>query len=108
MRYKYQNFRKNMQSETRLAEKTLRERIRAFGLERWDSLSDQQRNLLQKIWGVLTYKWRWQIAMNIPYLAIFLLDRTIPSVHKFDMALIASVTSRLPIPELISKTLGLN
>ena len=97
-----------MQSEGSLEEKTLQQRISTFGLKRWESLSVKQRNLLQKIWGLLTYKWRWQIAMNIPYLVIFVLDRTIPSVHKFDMALIASVTSRLPIPDLISKALGLS
>ena len=100
-------FKRQMQSSNDLAKKPQLEGIRAFGLEQWDSLSDQKRNFLKKSWGLLTYKWRWQIAINIPYLSIFLLDRTIPAVHKFDMALLASISSRIPIPDLISNSLGL-
>ncbi|KGG29646.1 hypothetical protein EV12_0057 [Prochlorococcus sp. MIT 0701] len=40
--------------------------------------------------------------MNIPYLAIFILDRTIPAVHKFNMDLLSSLMARLPIPEFLS------
>ncbi len=96
-----------MHSSNDLAEKTQLERIKALGLEKWDSLSDQKRNFLKKSWGLLTYKWRWQIAINIPYLSIFLLDRTIPAVHKFDIELLSSITSKLSIPDIISNSLGL-
>ena len=61
----------------------------------------------KKAWGVLTYKWRWQIAMNIPYLAIFALDRTVPAVHKFDVALISSITSKIAIPAFITSWFGI-
>ncbi len=84
-----------------------RGRVKQFAELKWDSLSDRQKNYLKKGWGVITYKWRWQIAMNIPYLAIFILDRTIPEVHKFDMAVLNAVVSRLPIPEMISSRMGL-
>ena len=97
-----------MQSKYSIKNDILISRAKDYGNFKWSSLTDNQRTILKKFWGILTYKWRWQIAMNIPYLAIFVLDRTIPSVHKFDMALIASVTSRLPIPDLISKALGLS
>ncbi len=82
-------------------------KISTYALKRWSKLTARQKGWLKKTWSVITYKWRWQIAMNVPYLAIFALDRTIPAVHQFDMNLLASVTSKLPIPELISKSIGL-
>ncbi len=82
-------------------------RIKETLLERWSSLSEGQKNFAKKAWGVLTYKWRWQIALNVPYLALFLLDRTVPSVHEFDMALLASLSSKLPIPAFITAWMGI-
>ncbi len=73
----------------------------------WERLSDSQRNFSKKIWGILTYKWRWQIALNIPYLIIFVLDRSIPAVHSFNLELISAVSAKLPIPEFISSWLGI-
>ncbi len=96
-----------MQSQSGLSEIDVQERIKQFAISNWGKLSDRQRTFAKKAWGVMTYKWRWQIAMNVPYLAIFLLDRTIPAVHKFDMALLASITSKLPIPAFMSSWLGL-
>ena len=83
------------------------EMIKSTSLDKWERLSQRQKSLLKKSWGILTYKWRWQIAMNVPYLAIFILDRTVPGVHSFNMALISSVTSKLPIPETVLLYLGL-
>ena len=83
------------------------ERIKTYGLKKWNHLTEEQKAFLKKGWGVLTYKWRWQIAVNIPYLAIFIMDKSIPAVHQFDMALLASITSKLPIPDFISKAIGL-
>ena len=82
-------------------------RIKQVAESKWESLSDRQKKYSQKAWGVMTYKWRWQIAMNVPYLAIFLLDKTVPAVHQFDIALLASITSKLPIPAFISSWMGL-
>ncbi len=96
-----------MQSQGGLSEVQLKDRIKTFAQERWEQLSDRQKNYAKKIWGVLTYKWRWQIAMNVPYLAIFVLDRTIPAVHQFDMTLLAMITSKLPVPAFVSAWLGL-
>ncbi len=97
----------SMQSQTSLAGLTLKERLKTSFDQRWTRLEPHHQEQAKKIWGVITYKWRWQLAMNIPYLAIFALDRTIPSVHRFDMAILASVTSRLPLPQFISSWLGL-
>ena len=68
----------------------------------WVNLSDLQRSILKKIWSILTYKWQWQIILNAPFLVIWVLDRTIPAVHAFDIKLISS----LPIPITIKTLLG--
>tara|TARA_B100000965_G_scaffold292440_1_gene250296 strand:- start:132 stop:413 length:282 start_codon:yes stop_codon:yes gene_type:complete len=68
----------------------------------WLRLSDSQKAILKKIWAILTYKWQWQIILNAPFLIIWVLDQTIPSVHAFDVKLISS----LPIPMAIKTILG--
>ena len=74
------------------------ENLQAF----WSNLSDSQQTILKKIWSILTYKWQWQIILNAPFLVILILDKTIPSVHSFDMELLSS----LPIPMAIKTLLG--
>jgi len=96
-----------MQSQGNFSEFVVLDRLRQLAESKWESLSDSQRAYAKKAWGVITYKWRWQIALNIPYLAIFLLDRTVPAVHKFDMALLATITSKLPLPAFITSLMGL-
>jgi len=68
----------------------------------WSNLSDSQQAIVRKIWMILTYKWQWQIILNAPFLIIWILDKTIPAVHSFDMKLISS----LPIPIGIKTLLG--
>ncbi len=96
-----------MQSQGDLSGFLSKERIKQTAETKWNSLSDRQKKYAKKAWGVITYKWRWQIAMNIPYLAIFLLDRTIPAVHEFDMALLSTITSKLPLPSFLVSLMGL-
>ncbi len=96
-----------MQSQGGLSEVDFVQRIKQFAGTKWDSLSNNQKTFAKKAWGVLTYKWRWQIAMNVPYMAIFLLDRTIPSVHQFNVSLVVMVTSKLPLPAFVSSWIGL-
>ncbi len=91
-----------MQSQGGISELPLQERIKNFVERTWEKLTDRQKRYAKKAWGILTYKWRWQIAMNIPYLAIFLLDRTVPAVHDFDMNLLHFMVDRLPIPAIVS------
>ena len=97
-----------MQSQGGLSEVGLQVRVTQLAQSNWERLTDRQKAFAKKAWSVLTYKWRWQIAMNVPYLAIFLLDRTVPAVHKFDMALLSTITAKLPITALISSWMGLN
>ena len=70
--------------------------------ELWFNLNDSQKSILKKIWSILTYKWQWQIILNAPFLVIWILDKTIPAVHFFNMQLISS----LPIPLTIKTLLG--
>ena len=70
--------------------------------ELWFNLNDSQKSILKKIWSILTYKWQWQIILNSPFLVIWILDKTIPAVHSFNMQLISS----LPIPLTIKTLLG--
>ncbi len=95
-----------MQSQGGIPNVEIREGIKNFADAKWESLTDRQKAYAKKAWGVITYKWRWQIAMNIPYLVILLLDRTVPAVHQFDMALLATITSKLPIPDFLSSWIG--
>ncbi len=97
-----------MQSKSFLTGISKLERLKEIASAKWEGLGDRQKIYLKKIWGVLTYKWRWQIAMNVPYLAIFALDRTIPSVHQFNVDLLSSVAARLPIPEFMASAIGLS
>ena len=91
-----------MQSPGGLSEVGSVERIKQFAERKWESLNERQKTYAKKALGVMTYKWRWQIATNVTYLAIFLLDRIVPAVHQFDMALLVSITSKLPIPAFLS------
>ena len=68
----------------------------------WSNLSENQKSILKKIWSILTYKWQWQIILNAPFLIIWVLDKTIPAVHTFNVQLISS----LPIPMIIKTYLG--
>ena len=68
----------------------------------WINLTDKQKSILKKIWSILTYKWQWQIILNTPFLVLWILDQTIPTVHSFNMQLISS----LPIPMTIKTMLG--
>ena len=96
-----------MQSQGDFSEVDLKERLNQFAERKWETLTENQKTFAKKIWGILTYQWSWQIAMNVPYLAIFILDRSIPAVHSFDMALLSSITSKLPIPAFISSWMSI-
>ena len=79
-------------------------KLRANLLELWSNLNEQQQSILKKIWQVISYKWQWQIALNSPFLLVWILDQTIPVVHSFDIKLIAL----LPIPSTFKTLLGFN
>jgi hypothetical protein len=91
-----------MESNSAAEQQGLVEKISSNLQEFWSSLSNKQKTILKKIWLVVTYKWKWQIIFNAPFLVIWILDQTIPSVHYFDMQLLSS----LPIPMSIKVLLG--
>tara|TARA_Y100001968_G_scaffold121527_1_gene110568 strand:+ start:346 stop:627 length:282 start_codon:yes stop_codon:yes gene_type:complete len=91
-----------MDSKSALDKNGLVSGIRSNLQEIWSNLSDSQRSILKKVWSILTYKWQWQIILNAPFLVIWILDQTIPTVHAFNMKLISS----LPIPMAIKNLLG--
>ena len=92
-----------MQSQSNLKGLCLQERAQETTLILWNNLTDKQRSLLKQGWGVLTYKWRWQIVLNTPFLILWMLDKTIPQVHNFDMKILSS----LPIPDWMASWFGL-
>tara|TARA_Y100001968_G_C19279233_1_gene678351 strand:- start:183 stop:455 length:273 start_codon:yes stop_codon:yes gene_type:complete len=63
----------------------------------WSTLSESHKSILLKVWKILTYKWQWQIALNSPFIVIWILDKNIPAFHQFDMHLLHS----LHIPEWV-------
>ena len=68
----------------------------------WEELDDSQKLILTKIWKVLTYKWQLQILFNLPFLLWFALDKSIPQVHEFDIAML----SFLNVPEWALSFMG--
>ena len=84
-----------MDSQSILNKNGFFEKIKARFENFWSGLSESQQSILKKVLNVLTYKWQWQIALNSPFLVIWILDKNIPSFHQFDMQIIHS----LPIPE---------
>ena len=91
-----------MDSQTATDKNDISNKVSANLQNFWSSLSENQKSILKKIWSILTYKWQWQIILNAPFLVIWVLDQTIPSVHSFDMKLISS----LPIPMFIKTYFG--
>jgi len=97
-----------MQSRAEISVAKRQEALKQFAERKWESLTDRQKAYTKKAWKAITYKWRWQVAINVPYLAIFLLDRKIPAVHKFDMALLVTILAKFPLPDFIPSGIGLN
>ena len=54
----------------------------------WEELDDPLKTKLMKIWNVLTYKWQLQILLNLPFLIWWVLDKSFPKVHQFDMTIL--------------------
>ena len=68
----------------------------------WKDLDETQKNLLTKIWKVLTYKWKLQILFNLPFLLWLVLDKSIIKVHQFD----ESILNNLNLPDWILPFIG--
>ena len=68
----------------------------------WENLDDSIKNKLMKIWSVLTYKWQLQILFNLPFLLWWILDKSFPKVHEFDV----KILSYLNLPDWALSFIG--
>tara|TARA_Y100001968_G_C19295682_1_gene686510 strand:- start:695 stop:970 length:276 start_codon:yes stop_codon:yes gene_type:complete len=91
-----------MQSQVSLSRKKVLIESKELIESSWEKLDSNQKKIAKKMWKVISFKWQWQIALNAPFLIIWVLDQTIPAVHKFDMKILAS----LPLPEWLSVLIG--
>ncbi len=91
-----------MQSKENLTKNQFQLIIQELVFSNLEKLSLSQKEFAQKVWGLITYKWKWQIAFNITYFLIFILDRSFPKVHQFNIALLSSITSRISMPSFIT------
>ena len=57
-------------------------------LKNWQELDVSLKTKLLKIWKVLTYKWQLQILFNLPFLLWWVLDKSFPKIHNFDMTIL--------------------
>ena len=73
-------------------------------INNWESLDDSQKNIIIKVWKVVTYKWQLQILLNAPFLIYWLLDKQINSFHQFNLEII----SKLNLPEWLISLIGFN
>ena len=68
----------------------------------WAELDDSLKIKLIKIWSVLTYKWQLQILFNLPFLILWVLDKSFPKVHEFD----ATILNYLNLPDWALSFIG--
>ena len=68
----------------------------------WEELDDSLKSKLIKIWNVLTYKWQLQILFNLPFLLLWVLDKSFQKVHKFD----ATILNYLNLPDWVLSFIG--
>ena len=68
----------------------------------WEELDDSIKNNLIKIWNVLTYKWQLQILFNLPFLLWWILDKSFPKVHEFDV----TILNYLNLPDWVLSFIG--
>ncbi len=54
----------------------------------WEELDDSLKNKIIRIWNVLTYKWQLQILFNLPFLLWWVIDKSFPKVHEFDLTIL--------------------
>ena len=54
----------------------------------WELLDDSLKTKLINIWRVLTYKWQLQILFNLPFLLWWVVDKSFPKVHEFDLKIL--------------------
>ena len=54
--------------------------------------------VFSKIWKVVTWRWRMQLAINAPFGVLWIADRTNPAIHAFDMSMLAAIHAEWMAP----------
>ena len=47
--------------------------------------------IIQRVWKIVTWRWRMQLALNAPFGLLWVADKTNPAVHDFDMSVLAAL-----------------
>ena len=47
--------------------------------------------LFSKIWKIITWRWRMQLALNAPFGLLWVADKTNPAVHQFNMSMLTAM-----------------
>ncbi|GCE65889.1 hypothetical protein OMCYN_01835 [cyanobiont of Ornithocercus magnificus] len=47
--------------------------------------------ITRKIISIITWRWKTQVALNLPFVLLWVADKTNPSVHAFDMRLLTNL-----------------
>ena len=47
--------------------------------------------ILLKAWKIITWRLRFQLAINAPFGVLWVADKTNPAVHAFDMSVLAAL-----------------
>ena len=68
----------------------------------WEELDDALKTKLIKIWSILTYKWQLQILFNLPFLLWWVVDKSLPKVHEFDL----KILNYLNLPDWVLSFIG--
>ena len=70
----------------------------ANSIEMMSGLNLEPKPLLHKIWKIITWRWRLQIAINAPFGILWIADKTNPAVHQFDIALLTAIHAEWMAP----------
>lgn len=47
--------------------------------------------IIQRVWKIVTWRWRMQLALNAPFGDLWVADKTNPAVHAFDMSVLTAL-----------------
>ena len=72
--------------------------LRVNSTEMMSGLNLEPKPLLHKIWKIITWRWRLQIAINAPFGILWIADKTNPAVHQFDIALLTAIHAEWMAP----------
>ena len=72
--------------------------LRVNSIEMMSGLNLEPKPLLHKIWKIITWRWRLQIAINAPFGILWIADKTNPTVHQFDIALLTEIHAEWMAP----------